>query len=111
LRYSEDVPVTVHDAFVPHKLFASILTQDLKTLESQHLWTILESFGFRLKRAVQRLEAREAGEEIAELLNIETNAPILYKERTTYADNGTPVEFIFCYNRGDMYSLTVTLER
>ncbi|MBN1537759.1 MAG: GntR family transcriptional regulator [Anaerolineales bacterium] len=111
LRFSDDVPVTVHDAFIPHKLFASILTQDLKTLENQHLWSILESYGYRLKRAVQRLEAREAGEEIAELLNIETNAPILYKERTAYADDGTPVEFIFCYNRGDMYSLTVTLER
>ncbi|MEN6393178.1 MAG: GntR family transcriptional regulator [Anaerolineaceae bacterium] len=111
LRYTEDVPVTVHDAFVPHKLFAPILTRDLKTLESQHLWTILESYGYRLKRAVQRLEAREAGEEIAELLNIYSNAPILYKERTAYADDGTPIEFIFCYNRGDMYSLTVTLER
>jgi GntR family transcriptional regulator len=111
LRFSDDVPVTVHDAFIPHKLFASLLTRDLKTLENQHLWAIMESYGFRLKRAVQRLEAREAGEEIAELLNIETSAPILYKERTAYADNGTPVEFIFCYNRGDMYSLTVTLER
>jgi len=111
LRYTEDVPVTVHDAFIPHKLFAPILTRDLKTLESQHLWTILESYGYRLKRAVQRLEAREAGEEIAELLNIYSNAPILYKERTAYADDGTPIEFIFCYNRGDMYSLTVTLER
>ena len=111
LRYTEDVPVTVHDAFIPHKLFAPILTRDLKTLESQHLWTILESYGYRLKRAVQRLEAREAGEEISELLNIYSNAPILYKERTAYADDGTPIEFIFCYNRGDMYSLTVTLER
>lgn len=111
LRYTEDVPITVHDAFIPHKLFASLLTRDLKTLESQHLWTILESYGYRLKRAVQKLEAREADEEIALLLNIYTSAPILYKERTAYADDGTPIEFIFCYNRGDMYSLTVTLER
>ncbi len=111
LRYTDDVPVTVHDAYIPHRLFASLLTQDLKSLESQHLWSVLESFGFRLKRAIQKLEAREAGEEIAELLDIDESAPILYKERTAYADDGTPVEFIFCYNRGDMYSLTVKLER
>ena len=111
LRFTDDVPVTVHDAYIPHRLFSSLLTQDLKSLESQHLWSILESFGFKLKRAIQKLEAREAGDEIAELLEIDESAPILFKERTTYADDGTPVEFIFCYNRGDMYSLTVTLER
>ena len=111
LRYTEDVPITVHDAMIPHALFASLLNEDQRSLESRHLWSFFESCGYKVKRAIQKLEAREATEELASFLEIEAGAPILYKERTVYADDGTPVEFTYCYNRGDMYSLTVTLER
>lgn len=108
LRYADDIPVTVHDAFVPYKLFPQLLQDDL---ESHHLWDHMENYGYKVKRAVQRLEARDADEDLARLLGIDVGAPILYKERTVYADDGTPVEFTFCYNRGDRYSLTITLYR
>jgi GntR family transcriptional regulator len=108
LRYANDVPITVHDAYLPHKLFASIAKADL---EVQHLWKLFEACGYRVKRAVQKLEAREADKEVARLLKIRLGAPILFKERTVYATDGTPVEFTYCYNRGDIYSLTVALER
>jgi GntR family transcriptional regulator len=108
LRYADNVPVTVHDAYVPHELFPRIVNEDL---EIQHLWTLFEHCGYRVKRAVQRLEAREANKEVAQLMKIRQGAPILYKERTVYAEDGTPVEFTYCYNRGDIYSLTVALER
>ena len=108
LRYADGIPVTIHDAYVPYKLFPQLLQEDL---ESKHLWDFMEKYGYRVKRAVQRLEAREADDEISQLLDIEVGSPILYKERTVYADDGTPVEFTHCYNRGDRYSLTVTLYR
>ena len=108
LRFADNVPLTVHDAYVPHILFACILDENL---EVQHLWTLFEKSGYKVKRAIQRLEAREATKDIAHLLKIKEGAPILFKERTVYADDGTPVEFTYCYNRGDIYSLTVALER
>jgi len=108
LRCVEDIPITVHDAHIPHELFESIVNENL---EAQHLWTLFEKCGYKVKRAVQRLEAREASKEIAHLLKIKEGMPVLFKERTVYADDGTPVEFTYCYNRGDMYSLTVALER
>ena len=111
LRYADNIPVTVHDAYIPHKLFSAILDLDREALETQPLWSLFESCGYRVKSAVQKLEAREADEELACLMEIEEGAPILYKERTVYADDGTPVEFTYCYNRGDRYSLTVTLHR
>lgn len=111
LRFADDVPMTVHEAHVPHKLFGSLLLENLKALESRPLWSFIETCGYKIKRAVQRLEAREASEELAALMEMEEGAPILYKERTVYAEDGTPVEFTYCFNRGDMYSLTVTLER
>ena len=108
LRYANNVPITVHEAYVPQKLFANIVTENL---ENQHLWTLIEKCGYRVKRAVQRLEAREADKDLAALLKIKEGAPILFKERTVYAADGTPVEFTYCCNRGDAYSLTVALER
>ena len=108
LRLVDGEPVTIHDAYMPYKLLPQLLQEDLETRD---LWDIYETCGFRVKRAVQRLEAREAEGEIAELLTVNEGAPILYKERTIYADDGTPIEFAYCYNRGDRYSLTVAMER
>ena len=108
LRYVDAQPITVHDAYVSYKLFPQLLNEDL---EAHHLWYIFETYGVRVKRAIQRVEAREADEEIAGLLQIDEGAPILYKERTVYLDDGTPVEFTYCYNRGDRYTLTVVLDR
>jgi GntR family transcriptional regulator len=110
LRYTENVPVTIHEAYLPHKFFSGLLQENLQ-VETKNLWTFYEKSGYRVKRAVQRLEARQADEELAAILEIEEGAPILFKERIIYADNGTPIEFLYCYNRGDMYSLTVTLNR
>ena len=111
IRFANDVPVTLHDAYIPHKLFAELIKDDLNSLEIQHLWSLFENLGVRVKNAVQRVEARGADQEIARLIQINIGSPILYKERTVFADDGTPVEFTYCYNRGDMYSLTVTLNR
>ncbi len=108
LRFANNVPITVHDAHLPHKLFASIVNENF---EVHHLWDLFEKYGYKVKRAVQRLEAREADKEVARLMKMKDGAPILFKERTVYAADGTPVEFTYCYNRGDMYSLTVALER
>jgi DNA-binding GntR family transcriptional regulator len=52
LRYADEIPVTVHDAHIPHALFPQFLNEDLRTLEAQHLWSFFESYGYG-KSAVQ----------------------------------------------------------
>ncbi|MCX8062095.1 MAG: GntR family transcriptional regulator [Anaerolineales bacterium] len=108
LRFVNQTPVTVHDSYLPHRLFAEIVYENL---ENVHIWDVMEKYGYRVKRAIQKLEARPASSEIAKLLDIKPNSPILYKERKILAEDGTAVEFTYCYNRGDMYSLTVSMER
>jgi GntR family transcriptional regulator len=108
LRRAGGIPITVHDAHIPYRLFPQLLQEDL---EARPLWECIEGYGYHIKRAVQRLEAREADEEVAGLLEMDLGAPILFKERTVYSDDGAAVEFTYCYNRGDRYSLTVTLNR
>lgn len=111
LRQADDIIITLHDAYIPQRLFPELINKDTEILDVQNLWSRFEQYGYPVNRAVQKLEARLADRKLAELLQIKTGAPILYKERTVYADDGTPVEFTYCYNRGDLYSLTVTLNR
>jgi len=111
LRQVDDVLITLHDAFIPHRLFSEMIQDELQDFDVQHLWSKFEKYGYPVKRAVQKLEARLADQELAAVMQIQTGAPILFKERTVYAEDGTPVEFTYCYNRGDMYSLTVILNR
>ena len=72
LRCANELPVTVHDAHVPHSLFSSIVTENL---EAQHLWSLFERCGYKVRRAIQKLEARGATREIANLMGIKEGAP------------------------------------
>jgi GntR family transcriptional regulator len=108
LRLANDLPVTIYDEYAPYKLRPELLVEEL---DSRPIWQILESHGYVIKRAVQRIEARMADEDIAGLLNIEECVPVLFKHRIIYAEDGTPVELIRCYNRGDVYSANMILVR
>ncbi len=108
LRCLGGMPVTLHDTHIPCQLFSNLVNEGD---EVEDLWALFTRAGYPVKRAIQKVEARQAPKEVARLLNIEGGLPVLFKERTVYAQDGTPVEFTYCYNRGDMYSLTVALER
>ena len=106
LRLANGMPITVYDEYVPYRLYPQLLQEDLR---SRPAWQILESHGYTIKRAVQRIEARLADPDIAGLLEIEENSPILYKHRVILNEDGAPVELILCHNRGDSYSVVMTL--
>ena len=108
LRLAGNVPVTIYDEYVPYKLRPELLTEDLR---SRAAWQILEESGLVIKRAVQVIEARGADEEIAVLLDIEEDSPILFKNRVIYAEDGSPVEVILCHNHGNMYAAKMILMR
>lgn len=108
LRYLENIPITVHTAFVPYKFIPELVNENF---ENNHLWDLFEKFGFKVKRAVQLLKAIKADEELAELLNVDIGSAILFKERTVFLDSGIPFEFNYCFNRGDRYTLKVILDR
>jgi GntR family transcriptional regulator len=111
LREADEILITLHDSYIPHNLFSDLIQEDLLAFEIQHLWAKFAEKGYPVKQATQKIEAQLAGQYLANLMEINPGSPILFKERTVYAEDGTPVEFTYCYNRGDMYSLTVTLDR
>lgn len=113
VRFVDEVPITVHCAQLPLSLFPQLYEADLSTLglEKRHLWDVMAECGVRVAHAQERLEARLADSYLADLLDIEQGAPILYGERIIYADDGRPVKYADCYNRGDRFSLTVSMSR
>jgi DNA-binding GntR family transcriptional regulator len=62
-------------------------------------------------QAVEKLEARLADRDSARVLQVGEGTPILYKERIVFAEDGTPLEYQECHNRGDKYTCTVVLRR
>jgi len=106
LQLSNDEPVTLMDAYVPRSIYPDLLS---KNLNIRSIWRIIEESGFTVKWAVQRIEACIADEDCARILKIEPGDPILYKERIVYTDSGTPVEYIECFNRGDLVTVTSVL--
>ncbi|HBO34846.1 MAG TPA: hypothetical protein DD636_08980 [Anaerolineaceae bacterium] len=108
LRIVEGNPVTIHEAFFSFEKFSDFVENNIETL-SKDLLAFYESKGFKVRRGIQRLDARAAEPEVAVLLEMEIGAPVLYKERTLYTEEGIPVEFLYCHNRGDLYSVTFNL--
>lgn len=113
LRLIEQTPITYHDAYLPVKLFPDLVDADAESLglESQHVWQLIEKQGFNAANVVERLEAQISDEAIASMLSMSAGGAILYGERVLYSDDGTPLKYADCYNRGDRFSLTIVLER
>ena len=106
LRLANGVPMTIYDEYVPYKLYPQLFQMET---HARPAWQVLEDNGYVIRRAVQRIEARLADADVAGLLGIDENAPILYKHRIIFSEDGTPVELILCHNRGDSYSVKMTL--
>ena len=108
LRTVDGEPVTIYCEYVSHRLFPALLE---KKLGSCSLWTLLERHGFKVAHAVEKLEAQLADEASARVLQVGVETPILYKEKVVFAEDGTPLEYQECHNRGDKYTCTVVLRR
>lgn len=111
LRSVDGIPITYHNSYLPVKHFLTLVDTpaEAMNLESQHVWQMIEKMGFTMSNIVERLEAQIADKKMAERLEVEVGSPILYGARVLYSDEGIPLKYAECYNRGDMYSLSVVL--
>lgn len=104
-RSTDGVPFAILENYLPIE-FADISVGDL---ESRGLYQNLRSRGVTIRVATQRIGARRATSEEAELLEIDQRGPLLTMERVSFDQSGAPIEFgNHCY-RPDMYSFETTL--
>lgn len=105
MRLADKVPVSVMENWLPSE-FVDITADEL----NEHgLYQILRARGVTIRVAKQKIAARKASPQEAELLSIEKGSALLSMDRTAYDNAGKAVEYgHHCY-RPDLYSFEVTL--
>lgn len=102
-------PTVVDDIFLPAAMFKG-LTMTLLTENDGPLYGLLEArFGISMVRADERLRAVPASEDVAELLQIEKNKPLLRVDRVSYTYGDRAVELRYGHYLTDQYFYRNTL--
>jgi GntR family transcriptional regulator len=103
VRRSDGVPLAIERASLPTQVLP-----DPEAVETS-LYALLETYGKRPVRAVQRISAANLGPKDAELLGVVPGAAGLRIERIGYLASGKVVEFTRSIYRGDAYDFAVEL--
>jgi DNA-binding GntR family transcriptional regulator len=105
LRYSHGEPLAIMHNWLP----VGIAEITPVRLEKQGLYELLRAAGVHMRVASQRIGARAATAAEARLLGERRGAPLLTMSRTTYDDNGRPVEHGSHVYRPELYSFEMAL--
>src|SRR5215213_4725071 len=89
LRIAGDDPIALMRNFVP----VGLLGIGREDLERTGLYDLFRRAGITPHVATQRVGARKAGDEEAELLEMEPGDPVLTMTRTAYDTAGRPIEY------------------
>jgi GntR family transcriptional regulator len=108
LRLSNELPLCIEIAHIPHYLCPGILKNDFSQESLYQVFT--RDYGHRLVRAEQTMEAGLADARELELLHMTTPASVLRIERLTYNQNDTLLEYVVSAYRGDRYKFHLTLQ-
>ena len=73
------------------------------------LYKILSENGITLETAEENIEAILSPTKVAELLEIDRNTALFYRERLTYDDKNRVIEYVEMYYRSDEYKYSIKL--
>jgi GntR family transcriptional regulator len=105
LRYADGQPLAVMRNWLP----VGLVELDVGRLERSGLYQLMRAAGIGLHLASQTIGARGAGAAEAKLLQAHKGEPLLTMERTTYNENGQPVELGDHLYRASLYSFEIVL--
>ncbi len=109
LRLANDEPMAYEVTYLPFPRFANLVTMNL---ENASLYaTMEERFSVVFGTALQALEPALADAGLARTLSVREGSLLLHLERTTFTQEGEPVEFALCHFRADRYRFEVELDR
>lgn len=108
LRLSNELPLCIEVAHIPHYLCPNILKNDFA---HESLYAVFQrDYGHRLARAEQTMEASQATPRELEILQMIAPASVLRIERLTYNQNDILLEYVVSAYRGDRYKFHLTLQ-
>jgi GntR family transcriptional regulator len=107
LRRADGVPLAVERGWYNPRIVPELRHHDL----SASLYTLMaDSYGIQLDHATQTVWAESADSDTAKLLGIRKGSSLLVFRRVT-SSNGRPVEDMTSWYRGDLYQVTMQLDR
>ncbi|MCJ7690483.1 MAG: GntR family transcriptional regulator [Clostridiaceae bacterium] len=108
LRLSNDEPLAIETVWLPHHLFNDMTTS---MIEGKSLYSIFrEKYGLYPIKAKQTIEPIILSEYECNLLNQKPHSIALMFKRTTYTQDGTPIEYTNSIYRSDRYKYEIILE-
>lgn len=109
LRLADGEPMALEVTHLPYPRFGEMVTKDL---ENVSLYGLLEDrFGISFGTALQSIEPALADAALARILWVREGSLLLLLERTTFSQQGEPIEFVSSHYRADRYRFEVELDR
>ncbi|HSW36245.1 MAG TPA: GntR family transcriptional regulator [Candidatus Limnocylindrales bacterium] len=109
LRFINDEPIVYVTSYIPYALCPGLSNEDFSR---QSLYaTLEEKYGLEIDMSRRSIEAIAATDDVAALLDIDPNAPLLFLKSISYLKNGHPVEYFEAKHRGDRSGFEVELVR
>ena len=110
VRYADDEPISIHYSYIPYRYMPGY-GMDLFD-EIQSLYRILEErYNIFIHVSEDNISAIKAGKDVAAILNVNANDPILFIERLAYDVNNKVIEYNKTSIRGDRYSQMITMKK
>lgn len=107
LRLVDDIPMAVETSHLSAARFPG-LTNELRRTPSLYR-ALAETYGVQPVEAEETIETASASPREAELLDVDTGAPILVLGRHSFDADGTPIEYVRSWYRGDRYTFVARL--
>jgi DNA-binding GntR family transcriptional regulator len=105
LRYADGEPLAIMRNWLP----LGLVELDAERLERTGLYQLMRAAGIKLHLASQTIGARGASTAEAKLLGARRGEPLLTMSRTTYNENGLPVELADHIYRASLYTFEIVL--
>lgn len=108
LRLANEEPIAIETSYLPVKLVPGVTPDILE----KSLYTYIENdLHLSIGHATQTVEAAIVNEEDSKHLKVNKGVPILFIQRETYLENGTPLEIVKSSYRADRYKFKIGIER
>jgi len=106
-RYANDIPATYIKSYLPYKYVKGIESIDFT---KNFLYRTLEDyFNLQLYEAEELIEAIKINKDVASLMKLAPETPMLLVKRTTYLEDGGVIEYDEVLYRSDIFDYHVRL--
>lgn len=109
VRFSDSLPMAIECSCLPQQMFPGLL--DSFNPAGSLYQVLAERYGIQMSVTDEVVEVGKATAEEAALLKVAAGTPVFLFTRTSYAENGNPVEYVKSTFRGDRYRIVQRLMR